>query len=170
MPLDSDESLSPKIQQLREMHAASRLGGGLERIEAQHKRSRMTARERIELLLDKGSFREVDPFVVHRSTNFGLEQQKYLTDGVVTGWGTIDGRLVFLASQDFTVLGGSLGEMHAEKICKVMDMAIKNGAPFIALNDSGRGAHSGGGGFAQRLRRDISCATPSLRASSLRSV
>jgi acetyl-CoA carboxylase carboxyltransferase component len=137
MPLDSDESLPPKIQQLREMHAASRLGGGLERIEVQHKRSRMTARERIELLLDKGSFREVDPFVVHRSTNFGLEQQKYLTDGVVTGWGTINGRLVFLASQDFTVLGGSLGEMHAGKICKVMDMAIKNGAPFIALNDSG---------------------------------
>ena len=113
MPLDSDESLPPKIQQLREMHAASRLGGGLERIEVQHKRSRMTARERIELLLDKGSFREVDPFVVHRTTDFGLEQQKFLTDGVVTGWGTIDGRLVFLASQDFTVLGGSLGEMHA---------------------------------------------------------
>jgi propionyl-CoA carboxylase beta subunit len=137
MPLDSDESLSPKIQQLREMHATSRLGGGVERIEAQHKRGRMTARERIDHLLDKGSFRELDPFVVHRTTDFGLEQQKFLTDGVVTGWGTIDGRLVFLASQDFTVLGGSLGEMHAGKICKVMDMAIKNGAPFIALNDSG---------------------------------
>jgi acetyl-CoA carboxylase carboxyltransferase component len=112
MPLDSDESLPPKIQQLREMRAASRLGGGLERIEVQHKRSRMTARERIDHLLDKGSFREVDPFVVHRSSNFGLEQQKYLTDGVVTGWGTINGRLVFLASQDFTVLGGSLGCMR----------------------------------------------------------
>jgi acetyl-CoA carboxylase carboxyltransferase component len=137
MPLDPDEPFSPKIQQLREMHATSRLGGGVDRIEAQHKRGRMTARERIELLLDKGSFREVDPFVVHRTSDFGLEQQKFLTDGVVTGWGTIDGRLVFLASQDFTVLGGSLGEMHAKKICKVMDMAIKNGAPFIALNDSG---------------------------------
>lgn len=137
MPSDSDETLSPKIQQLRDMHASSRLGGGLDRIEAQHKRGRMTARERIELLLDKGSFREMDPFVVHRTTDFGLDQQKFLTDGVVTGWGTIDSRLVFLASQDFTVLGGSLGEMHAGKICKVMDMAIKNGAPFIALNDSG---------------------------------
>ncbi len=137
MPVDPDESFSPKIQKLREMRAAGRLGGGLERIETQHKRGRMTARERIELLLDKGSFREVDPFVVHRTSDFGLGHQQFLTDGVVTGWGTINDRLVFLASQDFTVLGGSLGEMHAEKICKVMDMAIKNGAPFIALNDSG---------------------------------
>lgn len=158
MPVDPDETLSPKIQRLREMHAASRLGGGLERIEAQHKRGRMTARERIELLLDKGSFREVDPFVIHRTSDFGLDQQKFLTDGVVTGWGTIDGRLVFLASQDFTVLGGSLGEMHADKICKVMDMAVKNGAPFIALNDSGGARIQEGvaslGGYAEIFLRN----------------
>jgi acetyl-CoA carboxylase carboxyltransferase component len=127
----------PKIKRLEEMRNSSRLGGGLERIEAQHKRGRLIARERIDLLLDRGSFREVDPFVVHRSTDLGLDQQKFLTDGVVTGWGTIDGRLVYIIAQDFTVLGGSLGEMHARKICKVMDMALKNGAPFIALNDSG---------------------------------
>jgi acetyl-CoA carboxylase carboxyltransferase component len=128
---------NPKYQELSDKRIASRLGGGQERIETQHKRGRMTARERIDMLLDKGSFREMDPFAVHRSNDFGLDKQKYLTDGVVTGWGTLDGRLVFLASQDFTVLGGSLGEVHAEKICKVMDLALKNGAPFIALNDSG---------------------------------
>jgi propionyl-CoA carboxylase beta chain len=97
----------------------------------------LTARERIDLLLDKGSFREVDPFVVHRTTDFGLDQQKFLSDNVVTGWGTIDGRLVYIFSQDFTVFGGSLGEVHAEKICKILDMAMKNGAPIIGLNDSG---------------------------------
>ncbi len=127
----------PKIQQLRELRAQSRLGGGAERIEAQHKRGRMTARERIELLLDRGSFRELDAFVVHRTHDFGLDQQKYLSDSVVTGWGTIDGRLVYVFSQDFTVFGGSLGEVHAEKVCKIMDMAMKNGAPVIGLNDSG---------------------------------
>ena len=98
---------------------------------------RLTARERIDLLLDKGSFREIDAFVVHRTTDFGLDKQKYLGDSVVTGWGTIDGRLVYVFSQDFTVFGGSLGEVHAEKICKIMDMAMKNGAPVIGLNDSG---------------------------------
>jgi acetyl-CoA carboxylase carboxyltransferase component len=97
----------------------------------------MTARERIDLLLDRGSFREIDAFVVHRTTDFGLEKQKFLGDSVVTGWGTIDGRLVYIFSQDFTVFGGSLGEVHAEKICKIMDMAMKNGAPLIGLNDSG---------------------------------
>lgn len=126
-----------KIKQLRETKAQSRLGGGEERIEAQHQRGRLTARERIDLLLDKGSFREVDPFVVHRTTDFNLDQQKYLGDSVVTGWGTIEGRLVYIFSQDFTVFGGSLGEVHAEKVCKIMDMALKNGAPVIGLNDSG---------------------------------
>jgi acetyl-CoA carboxylase carboxyltransferase component len=125
------------IKELRELKAQGRLGGGPDRIEAQHKRGRMTARERIDLLLDKGSFREVDPFVVHRTNDFGLEQQKYLGDSVITGWGTIDGRLVYVYSQDFTVFGGSLGEVHAEKICKIMDMAMKNGAPIVGLNDSG---------------------------------
>lgn len=127
----------PKIQQLRELRAQSRLGGGLERIEAQHKRGRLTAHERIDLLLDKGSFREIDPFVVHRTTDFGMDQKKYLGDSVVTGWGTIQGRLVYIFSQNFTVFGGSLGEAHAEKVCKIMDMALKNGAPIIGLNDSG---------------------------------
>lgn len=128
---------NPKIQKLRELKALSRLGGGEERIRAQHAKGRLTARERLELLLDRGSFREVDAFVVHRTHDFGLDQQKYLGDSVVTGWGTIDGRLVYVFSQDFTVFGGSLGEVHAEKICKIMDMAIKNGAPIIGLNDSG---------------------------------
>jgi len=126
-----------KIQQLRQLRAQGRLGGGQERIDAQHARGRLTARERIDLVLDKGSFREIDAFVVHRTTDFGLDKQKYLGDSVVTGWGTIDGRLVYIFSQDFTVFGGSLGEAHAEKICKIMDMAMKNGAPVIGLNDSG---------------------------------
>ncbi len=128
---------NPKIDRLRQLKAQARLGGGLERIEAQHKRGRLTARERLDLLLDKGSFREIDMFVVHRTTDFGLESRKTLGDSVVTGWGTIDGRLVYVFSQDFTVMGGSLGEVHAEKICKIMDMALKNGAPIIGLNDSG---------------------------------
>lgn len=127
----------PKIQHLRELRAQSRMGGGLDRIETQHKRGRLTAHERIELVLDKGSFREIDPFVVHRTTDFGLDQKKYLGDSVITGWGTIQGRLVYIFSQNFTVFGGSLGEAHAEKVCKIMDMALKNGAPIIGLNDSG---------------------------------
>lgn len=130
----SDEA---RIQELREMKAKGRQGGGPARIEAQHNRGRLTARERLDLLLDKGSFRELDPFVLHRTHDFGLDKQKFLGDSVVTGWGTIDDRLVYVFSQDFTVFGGSLGEAHAEKICKVMDMALKNGAPIIGLNDSG---------------------------------
>lgn len=125
------------IQTLREHKARSRLGGGQERIDAQHKKGRLTARERIDLLLDKGSFRELDPFVQHRTHDFNLDSQKFMSDSVVTGWGTIEGRLVYVFSQDFTVFGGSLGEVHAEKICKIMDMAMKNGAPVIGLNDSG---------------------------------
>ena len=126
-----------KIEQLRQLRAKGRLGGGQERIETQHKRGRLTARERLDLLLDKGSFREIDAFVEHRTTDFDLDQQKYLGDSVITGWGTIDTRLVYVFSQDFTVFGGSLGEVHAEKICKILDMAVKNGAPVIGLNDSG---------------------------------
>jgi len=126
-----------KIQQLRELREQGRLGGGPQRIEAQHKRGRLTARERIDLLLDKGSFREVDSFVQHRATEFGVDKQCFLGDSVVTGWGTIDGRLVYVFAQDFTVIGGSLGEVHAEKISKIMDMAVRNGAPVIGLNDSG---------------------------------
>jgi propionyl-CoA carboxylase beta chain len=130
-------SENPQIKRLRELKAQARLGGGPERIEAHHKKGRLTARERLDLLLDKGSFREVDAFVQHRTHDFGLDEQKYLGDSVVTGWGTIEGRLVYVFSQDFTVFGGSLGEVHAEKICKIMDMAMKNGAPVIGLNDSG---------------------------------
>lgn len=126
-----------KIEDLRKRKAKGRTGGGEERIAAQHKRGRMTARERVDLLLDKGSFREIDAFAVHRTSDFGLGQQKYLGDSVITGWGTIEGRLVYIFSQDFTVFGGSLGEVHAEKVCKLMDMALKNGAPVIGLNDSG---------------------------------
>jgi len=113
------------------------MGGGQERIDVQHKRGRLTARERIDLLVDRGSFREMDAFAVHRTNDFGLETQKFIGDSVITGWGTIDGRLVYVFSQDFTVFGGSLGEVHAEKICKILDMALKNGAPVIGLNDSG---------------------------------
>jgi acetyl-CoA carboxylase carboxyltransferase component len=127
----------PGIQQLRDMRQKALMGGGAERIDAQHERGKLTARERIELLLDRGSFRELDMFVSHRTTGFGMEERKILSDSVVTGWGTVDGRLVYVFSQDFTVFGGSLGEVHAEKVCKVMDMAMKNGAPVIGLNDSG---------------------------------
>ncbi len=130
-------TINPKFQQLRDLRANSRQGGGEERTQVQHQRGRLTARERLDLLLDRGSFREVDAFVVHRTHDFGLENQKYPGDSVVTGWGTMDGRLVYVFSQDFTVFGGSLGEVHAEKICKIMDMAMKNGAPLIGLNDSG---------------------------------
>ena len=131
------ESMEAKIQRLRELKAQALQGGGPERIERQHKAGKLTARERLELLLDPGSFREIDMFVTHRETRFGMDKRKYLGDGVVTGWGTIDGRLVFVYSQDFTVMGGSLGEAHAQKIVKVLEMAMKNGAPVIGINDSG---------------------------------
>jgi len=126
-----------KIEELRSRRNESREGGGEKRIKAQHDKGRLTARERLDLLLDKGSFRELDAFMRHRTTGFGIEKQKFLSDSVVTGWGTIDGRLVYVFSQDFTVFGGSLGEVHAEKIVKVQEMAIKNGAPIIGINDSG---------------------------------
>jgi acetyl-CoA carboxylase carboxyltransferase component len=128
---------NPKIEALRQKRAQRRLGGGEERIKRQHESGRGTAYERLDILLDAGSFRELDAFVEHRTTNFGLDKQKFLGDSVVTGWGTIDGRLVYVYSQDFTVLGGSLSEVHAAKIIKIMDMAMKNGAPLIGLNDSG---------------------------------
>ncbi len=126
-----------ELQRLRQMRAQAQLGGGQERIDQQHERGKLTARERLDLLLDPDSFVEFDAFVTHRATDFGLESQRYLGDGVVTGHGTIDGRLVFVFSQDFTVFGGSLSETHAEKICKIMDLAMKVGAPIIGLNDSG---------------------------------
>ena len=125
------------LEVLEQRRAAARVGGGQRRIEAQHAKGKLTARERLEVLLDPGSFEEFDMFVEHRSTDFGMENQKIPGDGVVTGHGTVNGRLVFVFSQDFTVFGGALSGMHADKICKVMDKAMKVGAPVIGLNDSG---------------------------------
>jgi propionyl-CoA carboxylase beta chain len=125
------------LEQLEDRREGARLGGGQNRIDAQHGRGKLTARERVDLLLDEGSFEEFDMFVTHRCTDFGMDQQKPAGDGVVTGWGTINGRLVYVFSQDFTVLGGSVSETHAKKICKIMDMAVQNGAPIIGINDSG---------------------------------
>src|SRR2546421_3442445 len=126
-----------KLAQLLELKAAVALGGGAKRIEAQHARGKLTARERLELLLDPGSFVETDMLARHRPGTYGLDDQKPYTDGVVTGWGTVDGRKVFVFSQDFTIFGGSLGEVFAEKVCKVMDLAASVGAPVIGINDSG---------------------------------
>jgi acetyl-CoA carboxylase carboxyltransferase component len=131
MPID------PKIEHLRQLREQAKLGGGQRRIDAQHAKGKLTARERLDLLLDPGSFRELDMFATHRTVGFGMEEKKFLGDSVVTGWGTVNGRLVYAFSQDFTVFGGSLGEVHAEKVCKIMDLAMKNGAPVIGLNDSG---------------------------------
>jgi propionyl-CoA carboxylase beta chain len=128
-------SITEKLQRLEELRRQSEQGGGPERVKAQHERGKLSARERLDLLLDESSFIELDRFVTHRTA--GLEQQRYLGDGVVTGYGTVHGRLVYVFSQDFTVFGGSLSEAHAEKIVKVMDLALKNGAPVIGLNDSG---------------------------------
>ena len=125
------------LAELENRRSEARLGGGQRRIDAQHARGKLTARERIELLLDADSFEEFDMFVAHRCTDFGMEEQRPAGDGVVTGWGTINGRMVYVFSQDFTVLGGSVSETHAKKICKIMDMAVENGAPIIGINDSG---------------------------------
>jgi propionyl-CoA carboxylase beta chain len=137
----------------------ARLGGGQRRINAQHDKGKLTARERIEVLLDEGSFEEYDMYVTHRSTDFGMENQKIAGDGVVTGWGTINGRQVYVFSQDFTVLGGSLSETHARKICKIMDMAIRNAAPVIGLNDSGGARIQEGvaslAGYADVFKRNV---------------
>ena len=146
------------IELLRQKRAESQIGGGEERIQRQHDSGRKTARERLEILLDPGSFREMDAFAEHRSTDFGMDQRKYLGDSVVTGWGTIDGRLVYVFSQDFTVVGGTLSEAHANKIIKVMEMALKTGAPVIGLNDSGGARIQEGvdslGGYAEIFLRN----------------
>ena len=147
------------LEKLEKMRQEARLGGGQERIEAQHKRGKLTARERLEVLLDEDSFEEVDMFVEHRCADFGMAEKKIPGDGVVTGSGTINGRLVFVFSQDFTVFGGSLSETHAAKICKIMDMAMKCGAPVIGLNDSGGARIQEGvaslGGYADVFQRNI---------------
>jgi propionyl-CoA carboxylase beta chain len=147
------------IHQLEAKRELARLGGGQKRIQAQHAKGKLTARERIELLLDAGSFEEWDMFVEHRCTDFGMAEQTVPGDGVVTGYGMINGRLVFVFSQDFTVLGGSLSEAHAEKICKIMDQAMKVGAPVIGLNDSGGARIQEGvaslGGYADIFQRNV---------------
>src|SRR4029077_8299541 len=130
-------SMREKLELLQHKRAEAELGGGADRIKTQHDKGKMTARERLVSLLGRASFAELDRFGTHPATDFGLADEKYLGDGVVTGHGRIDGRLVYVFSQDFTVFGGSLSEAHAEKICKVMDLALKNGAPVIGLNDSG---------------------------------
>ncbi|MGN8116956.1 acyl-CoA carboxylase subunit beta [Labrys sp. 22185] len=147
------------LEQLESRREEARLGGGLRRIEAQHARGKLTARERLEVLLDEGSFEEFDMYVTHRAVDFGMANQKVAGDGVVTGWGTINGRLVYVFSQDFTVLGGSLSETHAQKICKIMDMALRNGAPVIGLNDSGGARIQEGvaslAGYADVFKRNV---------------
>ena len=148
-----------RIKELVELRAQARLGGGEKAIGKQHDKGKYTARERIDMLLDKGSFEELDMFVRHRCTNFGQEKKTFLGDGVVTGYGTIDGRLVYVFAQDFTVFGGSLSETMALKICKVMDMAMKNGAPCIGLNDSGGARIQEGinalAGYSEIFQRNI---------------
>ena len=151
--------MSDILAELEERRAAARAGGGAKRVEAQHAKGKLTARERLELLLDEGSFEEFDMFVKHRTTEFGMADMRPDGDGVVTGWGTINGRMVYVFSQDFTVFGGSLSETHAEKIVKIMDMAVQNGAPVIGLNDSGGARIQEGvaslAGYAEVFQRNI---------------
>ncbi|TIO65355.1 acyl-CoA carboxylase subunit beta [Mesorhizobium sp.] len=147
------------LEQLEVRRAQARMGGGQKRVDAQHAKGKLTARERLVVLLDEGSFEEYDMYVTHRATDFGMDAQKVAGDGVATGWGTINGRLVYVFSQDFTVLGGSLSETHAQKICKIMDMAVRNGAPVIGLNDSGGARIQEGvaslAGYADVFKRNV---------------
>ncbi len=147
------------LQQLEQRRDVARQCGGSKRVESQHAKGKLTARERVELLLDEDSFEEFDMFVAHRCTDFGMEKQRPPGDGVITGWGTINGRMVYVFSQDFTVFGGSLSETHAQKICKIMDMALQNGAPVIGINDSGGARIQEGvaslAGYAEVFQRNI---------------
>ena len=152
-------AIEDKIKDLLDKREQAKLGGGQKRIDSQHKKGKLTARERIDLLLDEGSFEEFDMFVTHNCHDFGLEKESYMSDGVVTGYGTIDGRLVYVFSQDFTVFGGSLSEAYAQKICKLLDKAMKMGAPVIGINDSGGARIQEGvkslGGYAEIFQRNI---------------
>jgi acetyl-CoA carboxylase carboxyltransferase component len=154
-------TMKDKLAKLAKMEKQASAGGGKKRIQQQHAKGKLTARERIDLLLDPGSFEELDPFVIHRTTDFGLAEQQYLGDAVVTGSGKIDGRLVFISSQDFTVLGGTISEVSAQKVCKVMDLAVKKGAPIIAIWDSGGARIQEGvislGGVGEILLRNTLC-------------
>ena len=151
--------MKKNLDQLLKLRAEARMGGGQERIDQLHAKNRMTARERLELLLDEGSFEEFDMFKTHRCRHFGMEDKEFLGDGVVTGYGTVNGRIVYVFAQDFTVFGGSLSETFAEKICKIMDLAMKNGAPVIGLNDSGGARIQEGieslAGYAEIFQRNI---------------
>ncbi|WP_372976042.1 carboxyl transferase domain-containing protein, partial [Muriicola sp.] len=151
--------MSSNIDKLNERIAQAKLGGGQKRIEKQHEKKKLTARERIEYLLDEGSFEEMGILVTHRTTDFGMDKEVYYGDGVVTGYGTIHGRLVYVYAQDFTVFGGALSETHAEKICKIMDLAMNVGAPVIGLNDSGGARIQEGvrslGGYADIFYRNV---------------
>ena len=151
--------MNPKINKLQDIQAQAKLGGGQKRIDTQHSKGKLTARERVEYLLDEGSFEEIGMLVTHRTTDFGMDKEVYHGDGVITGYGTINGRLVYVFAQDFTVFGGALSETHAEKICKVMDMALKMGAPMIGLNDSGGARIQEGvrslGGYADIFYRNV---------------
>ena len=148
-----------KLQTLEQKKKEALLGGGQKRIDDQHKKGKLTARERIDLLMDAGTFEELGMLITHRATDFGIDKEKYLGDGVVTGYGNINGRLVYVFSQDFTVFGGSLSETHAEKICKIMELAGKTGAPFIGLNDSGGARIQEGvvslGGYADIFHKNV---------------
>lgn len=152
-------AIEDKIKELLDKRELAKLGGGQKRIDSQHNKGKLTARERIDLLLDEGSFEEFDMFVTHNCHDFGLEKESYMSDGVVTGYGTIDGRLVYVFSQDFTVFGGSLSEAYAQKICKLLDKAMKMGAPVIGINDSGGARIQEGvkslGGYAEIFQRNI---------------
>jgi propionyl-CoA carboxylase beta chain len=151
--------MEDKIKVLEDKIALAHLGGGQKRIDTQHSKKKLTARERVEYLLDEGSFEEIGLLVTHRTTDFGMDKEKYYGDGVITGYGTINGRLVYVFAQDFTVFGGALSETHAEKICKVMDMAMKTGAPMVGLNDSGGARIQEGvrslGGYADIFFRNV---------------
>ncbi|MBF6609286.1 MAG: acyl-CoA carboxylase subunit beta [Flavobacterium sp.] len=151
--------MKSKIDSLNKKIAEARLGGGEERIAKQHEKKKLTARERVEYFLDEGSFEEIGMLVTHRTTDFGMQKELYYGDGVITGYGTVNGRLVYIFAQDFTVFGGALSETHAEKICKVMDMALRNGAPMIGLNDSGGARIQEGvrslGGYADIFHRNV---------------
>ena len=162
--------MQDKLSILSEKFSEAQLGGGQNRIDKQHQKGKLTARERIHFLLDAGSFEEIGMLVTHRSTDFGMEKQQFLGDGVITGYGSIEGRLVYVFAQDFTVFGGSLSETHAEKICKIMDLAVQNGAPIIGLNDSGGARIQEGvkslGGYADIFYRNVkaSGAIPQISA------
>ena len=151
--------MKKKKEKLKARHEEGKLGGGIKRIEAQHKKGKLTARERISLLMDPGSFEEIGALVIHRTKDFGMESQQFYGDGVVTGYGTVNGRLIYVFAQDFTVFGGALSETHAEKICRIMDMAMKTGAPLIGLNDSGGARIQEGvrslGGYADIFFRNV---------------